>query len=172
MISFDRYRTAGVNMALGTDTYPRDIINEMRLASATNKLVEGDVLAAPAETVFEAATLGGARALGRDDLGRLAPGAKADLTIVDLGDPRIGVVRDPIRSLVQSASGRDVTTVVVDGRVVVERGEVPGVDARALRDECQVSAEAFWEAYGGWDPDGLAADQRFPPSLPRWEGPS
>ena len=169
MISFDRYRKAGVNVGLGTDTYPRDMIHEMRLASATNKLVEGNVLAAPAEAVFEAVTLNGARALGRDDLGRLAVGAKADLAIVDLGSPRIGVVRDPIRSLVQSATGEDVTTVIVDGRVVVEKGQVLGLDAAALRDECQASAEAFWQAYGGWDPDGLNAEQRFPPSLPAWE---
>ena len=172
MISFDRYRKAGVNVGLGTDSYPRDMIHEMRMASATNKLVEGNVLAAPAEAVFEAATLGGARALGRDDLGRLAVGAKADLTIVDLGSPRIGVVRDPIRSLVQSATGDDVTTVLVDGRVVVENGEVLGVDAAALRDECQASAEAYWQAYGTWDPNGLTADHRFPPSLPPWEDPT
>ena len=172
MISFDRYRDAGVNVGLGTDTYPRDLIHEMRLASATNKLVEGNVLAAPAEAVFEAATLNGARALGRDDLGRLAVGAKADLVIVDLGIPRIGVVRDPIRSLVQSATGEDVKTVIVDGRIVVEDGAVLGVDPIALRDECQASAEAFWQAYGGWDPDGLSAEQRFPPSLPPWEDPA
>jgi 5-methylthioadenosine/S-adenosylhomocysteine deaminase len=171
MISFDRYRKAGVNVGLGTDTYPRDLVHEMRMASATNKLVDGNVLAAPAEAVFEAATLGGARALGRADLGRLAAGAKADLTIVDLSSPRIGVVRDPIRSLVQSATGEDVTTVIVDGRVVVEQGQVLGIDAAALRDECQRSAEAYWQAYGGWDPDGLTADQRFPPSLPPWTAP-
>lgn len=170
MISFDRYRKAGVNVALGTDTYPRDLIHEMRIASATNKLVEGNVVAAPAEAVFEAATLSGARALARDDLGRLAAGAKADLTIVDLGSLRIGVVRDPIRALVQSATGEDVTTVIVDGRVVVQGGVVQGIDAARLRDECQASAEAFWQAYGGWDPDGRSADERFPPSLPPWDG--
>ena len=60
---------------------------------------------------------------------------------------------------------------IVDGRVVVENGQVLGVDAAALRDECQASAEAYWQAYGGWDPDGLTADRRFPPSLPAWEGP-
>jgi 5-methylthioadenosine/S-adenosylhomocysteine deaminase len=168
MISFDRYRKAGVNVGLGTDTYPRDVIHEMRIASATNKLIEGNVLAAPAEAVYEAATLGGARALGRADLGRLAPGAKADLTIVDLGRPRIGVVRDPIQSLVQSATGDDVTSVIVDGRVVVEHGEVLGIDAVALRDECQAAAEAYWQSYGGWDLDGLLAEERFPPSLAPW----
>jgi cytosine/adenosine deaminase-related metal-dependent hydrolase len=148
------------------------MIHEMRMASATNKLLDGNVVAAPAAAVYEAATLGGARALGRDDLGRLAVGARADLTIVDLGSPRIGVIRDPIRSLVQSATGEDVTTVIVNGRVVVEHGRVLGVDPVALRDECQAAAEAYWQAYASWDPDGLTAEQRFPPSLPPWDQPA
>ena len=170
MISFDRYREAGVNVGLGTDTYPRDIISEMRWAQATNKLVDGSVFAAPAEAVFEAATLGGARALGRDDLGRLAPGAKADLVVVDLDQPRVGVVRDPIRALVESAVGDYVRTVVVDGRVVVEDGIVPAVDWREVRDASQQASEAYWQAYGGWDYEGKSADERFRPSLPAWEG--
>ena len=171
MISFDRYRAAGVNVGLGTDSYPRDMIAEMRWAQATNKLVEGSVFAAPAQAVFNAATLGGARALGRDDLGRLAPGATADLAVIDLDHPRIGVVRDPIRALVESAIGDDVKTVVVDGRVVVDNGVVPGVDGRALRDACQQAALAYWQAYGGWDYEGKSADERFPSSFPAWQGP-
>src|SRR5262250_2067868 len=82
--SCSKYRAAGVNLALGSDTYPRDLIMQMRTASYFGKVLSHDLFAASAAEVFEAATLGGARALGRDDLGRLAPGAKADLLIVDL----------------------------------------------------------------------------------------
>ena len=77
--SWARYRAAGVNLALGTDTYPRDLIMQMRTASYFGKVTSRDLSAASAAEVFEAATLGGARALGRDDLGRLAPGACADI---------------------------------------------------------------------------------------------
>lgn len=171
MISFDRYRDAGVNVGLGTDTYPRDIIAELGWASTTNKLVEGNVSAAPASAVFNAATLSGARALGRDDLGRLAPGAKADLVIVDLDQPRIGVIRDPIQALVECASGEDVTTVVVDGRMAVEHGRVAGTDGRELRDACQRAAEQYWAAYQTWDYEGKTADERFPRSFATWDGP-
>src|SRR5215831_5992085 len=118
--AWPRYRAAGVNLALGTDTYPRDLIMQMRIASYMGKIVTHDLFAASAAEVFEAATLGGARALGRDDLGRLAPGAKADLLIVDLsgGDTlRFGPVRDPIKSLVECGIGNDVDTVIVDGAV-------------------------------------------------------
>ena len=74
--SWQRYREAGINLALGTDTYPRDLIMQMRTASYFGKVMSHNLLAASAAEVFDAATLGGARALGRDDLGRLAPGAR------------------------------------------------------------------------------------------------
>src|SRR5262249_54381184 len=82
--SWQKYREAGIHLALGTDTYPRDLIMQMRTASYFGKVMSHNLFAASARDVFEAATLGGARALGRDDLGRLTPGAKADIVIIDL----------------------------------------------------------------------------------------
>ena len=61
---------------MGTDTYPRDMISEMRWASIICKIEDANHEAAPATAVFNAATLGGADALRRPDLGRLQPGAK------------------------------------------------------------------------------------------------
>ena len=66
---------------------------------------------------FRSATLGGANALGRSDLGRLAPGAQADLIVLGLGDPWMGVVDDPVRTVLMNGSGRDVKMTVVAGRV-------------------------------------------------------
>jgi cytosine/adenosine deaminase-related metal-dependent hydrolase len=85
-------RARGINLGLGTDTYPRDLIGEMRWASLVCTIVEHDLTVATSAEVFTAATLGGARALGRDDLGRLARGAKADVVIVDLRSLRIGAL--------------------------------------------------------------------------------
>src|SRR5256885_1614912 len=79
--SFARYREAGVNMSLGTDTNPQSVIEAMRSAAVVSKLVERNTEATTPAHAFDAATLGGPRALGRDDLGRLAPGAKADLVL-------------------------------------------------------------------------------------------
>ena len=81
MESFARYRAAGVNMSLGTDTNPQSVIEAMRWAAVCSKIVERNTEATTAAHAFDAATLGGARALGRDDLGRIAPGAKADLVL-------------------------------------------------------------------------------------------
>src|SRR5437016_5842474 len=100
--SWKKYRAAGVNLALGSDTYPRDLVMQMRIASYFGKVMSHDLFAASAAEVFEAATLGGARALGRDDLGRLAPGARADIVLIDLATCdalRFGPVRDPVQAL-------------------------------------------------------------------------
>src|SRR4029450_12193017 len=67
MESFDRYINKGVNVSLGTDTYPMDMVNEMRIASLANRLAERDYLAGSYRDVFNAATLGGAQAVGRKD---------------------------------------------------------------------------------------------------------
>src|SRR5206468_11989938 len=159
--SWPRYRAAGINLALGTDTYPRDLIMQMRIASYTGKVVTRDLFAASAAEVFTAATLGGARALGRDDLGRLAPGAKADLVIIDLsgGDTlRFGPVRDPIKSLVECGIGDDVETVIVDGVVRMRERAIPGVDLAALRREAQAAGEDVWARWPEWDALGRTAE--------------
>src|SRR5262249_41698738 len=122
--SFDRYREAGVNVALGTDTFPPDMIRVMDYGSNLAKLAQRDQSAGTAAGFFRAATLGGASALGRSDLGRLAPGAKADMIVVDLSPLRTGPIDDPIRTMLYNAGGHQVRTVIVDGNVVVRDGHV------------------------------------------------
>lgn len=165
--SFHGYRRAGINVGLGTDTYPRDMIAEMRWASLLGKVVEHDFLTATAADVFTAATVAGARALGREDLGRLAPGAKADVVLVDLGKLRIGPYRDPIRALVNCATTDDVERVFVDGRLVVDGGRVIGIDEPALLAQAQAEAERLWASWPEWHPEGRTADDVSPPSFSR-----
>jgi cytosine/adenosine deaminase-related metal-dependent hydrolase len=167
--SFAKYRRAGINVGLGTDTYPRDLISEMRWASNLCKIVERDFTVATAADVFTAATLGGARALRRDDLGRLAPGAKADLVLIDMCSFRIGPYRDPIRALVQCGTADDVDRVIVDGKTVVEDGHVIGLDEAALLAEAQAEADRLWSTVPEWHWQGLTAEQLSPPSFPALE---
>ena len=115
--------------------------------------------------MYRAATLGGARMLGRDDLGRLAPGPKADITVVDLSTLRTGPIDDPIRTMVMNANGAQVKTVIVDGRTVVENGAVPGVDVEALRRRAQAYFETYKAAYSEWDYLRRPTEVLFPPSF-------
>ena len=168
-----RYREAGVNIAIGSDTYPRDMIMNMRTASYLGKIMSHTYLAATAGEVFEAATLGGAISVGRDDLGRLAPGALADIVIIDLsgrGTLRYGPVRDPVKSVVECGIGDDVDTVIVDGKIRVEGGKIPGVDFDQLRTQAQTAGEAIWATLPEWDPLGRGADEACPFCYPLSEG--
>src|SRR5262249_60615234 len=108
MESFARYRAAGINMSLGTDTNPQSVIEAMRWALVMSKLVERNTQATTAAHVFDAATLGGARALGRDDLGRIAPGAKADLVLWKARSWGMTPLRDPVKKIVVNATTEDV----------------------------------------------------------------
>src|SRR5262245_11289071 len=167
--SWARYRAAGVNLALGTDTYPRDLIMQMRTASYFGKVMSRDLSAASAAEVFEAATLGGARALGRDDLGRLEPGARADIVVIDLtgrGTLRYGPVRDPIKSLVECGIGDDVETVVVDGVVRMRDRVIPDVDLAALRRAAQEAGDDVWARLPDWDALGRTAAEMNPWAFP------
>jgi cytosine/adenosine deaminase-related metal-dependent hydrolase len=130
--SYAKFRDAGVNIAIGTDAFPMDMLMEMRYAAIMGKAVEMNRTAVTAEDVFNAATLGGAKALGRPDLGRLAPGAKADIVIVDLTGLHTALTYDPIKTMVYFASQNDIKTVIVDGRKVVEEGRIPGLDEEEL----------------------------------------
>jgi cytosine/adenosine deaminase-related metal-dependent hydrolase len=168
MQSYARYRRAGVNVALGTDTFPQDMIHEMRQAAVLSKVAEADPRVATAADVFTSATLGGARALGRDDLGRIAPGAKADLVLVRLDSLTMAPVRDPIKNLVFSATAHDVDTVMVNGKVVVRGGAVAGVDERRLARDLQAAAARLWERTRATDWARRAVDEISPPSFPPW----
>jgi len=163
--SWKAYREAGVNLALGTDTYPRDMILNMRTASYHGKVMSHDYLAATAAEVFSAATLGGARSLGREDLGRLAPGARADIVIVDLTGRdtlRMAPMRDPVKTLVECGVGDDVDTVIVAGAVRMQGGRIPGIDFASLRARAQAAAERLWAGWQGSDPLGRSAAQMSP----------
>ena len=87
-----------------------------------------DITTTSVGALFHAATVGGAEALGRPDLGRLAAGAKADVVLVDLANPWMRPARDPLRSLVFTAADRAVRTVFVHGTKVMEHGRVLTMD--------------------------------------------
>ena len=112
-------------MGLGTDVAPHNLVEEMRLAIILARVMAGSIRTADTGEMFRAATAGGAAALGRDDLGRLAPGARADIVLVDLDHPAMRPARDPLRTFVFEAADRAVRDVFVDGRPVVENGEAP-----------------------------------------------
>jgi cytosine/adenosine deaminase-related metal-dependent hydrolase len=168
MESFDAYRRAGVNLSLGTDTNPQSVIEAMRWAAVVSKIVERQTEATTAAHVFDAATLGGAKALGRDDLGRIAPGARADLVLWKGASWGMTPLRDPVKNIVYNATAEDVDRVWVDGRLVVEGGRVRAADERAVLAALQAAGERMWPRMRQFDWAGRDADALSPQSYPEW----
>jgi cytosine/adenosine deaminase-related metal-dependent hydrolase len=169
MESFARYRAAGVNMSLGTDTNPQSVIEAMRWAAVISKMMERNTEATTAADVFDAATLGGARALGRDDLGRIAPGAKADLVLWKASSWRMTPLRDPIKNIVYNAADEDVDRVYVNGRLVVDGGRVLAADERAILNALQAGGDRMWPRMAKHDWAGRDDAQLSPMTYPAWE---
>jgi cytosine/adenosine deaminase-related metal-dependent hydrolase len=170
-LSFDvqQYSDAGVNVVVGNDTFPRDVIQNMRLASYNSKILRRSLFASPAEAVFAAGTLNAANGLQRPDLGRLAPGAKADIITIKLkpdNSLRWGVVYDPIKALVDVGMGDDVQTVLIDGIVRMKDRQIADVDIRETIDTAQTAAEDFWANLQDWDALGRTMEQKAPWSYP------
>jgi len=164
--SFQRYLEAGVNVALGTDTYPMDMVAELRWASILAKVTDANYQVGLPRDVFKAATLGGCKFLRRTDLGRLAPGAKADIVIINLDHLGAGVYADPIKALVDGASGRDVDTVIVDGKVLVQGGRTTRVDEDEVYAKARRAIEHAWGLVPGWRWDGATVERIVPPAFP------
>ena len=165
MESFDRYLKAGINMGIGTDTFPKDILSDMRYAALSSRLAEKSFMAGHPRDVFNAITLGGAKMLGRDDLGRLQKGAKADITIINLRDIAFGAVRDPVRSVMETAVSRDVRTVITDGETLVDDGKYLRLDEQELLDKVQAKGEQVWDSVPKWHWTGKSVDEVVPPSF-------
>jgi cytosine/adenosine deaminase-related metal-dependent hydrolase len=130
--SFGRYRKAGINLGIGTDCHPHNMLEEMRQAAILSRVADQHMFSAMTADIFDAATVGGARALMRDDIGRLAPGAKADIVALDVTHPTMLPLYDPLRSLIFSACDRAVKDVYVGGGKVVGNGKVLTMDHRQV----------------------------------------
>jgi len=166
--NFGGYLSAGVNMAIGTDTAPQSMLEAMRWAAVLGKVTGRNAERSTAAEVFTAATLGGAAALGRDDLGRLAPGAKADLLVWETGGMWMSPFRDPLKNLVYSAREEDLKKVVINGRTVMEERSIPGVDIDQLSARLQAAGERLWDRIPRADWGEREIDELSPRSLELW----
>lgn len=167
---FGLYREKGVNMGIGTDVYPHNMLDEMRLACYVARLTSQTAWSTHASDVFTAATVGGGRALGRPDLGRIEVGARADLVLVDETHPAMRPSRDPLRSLIYSASERAVRDVYVDGLRVVADGRCLTIDYAAAGEALQEAQARALKEIPKYDWAKRSADELAPPSFP-WIDP-
>ncbi len=131
-------RQAGANVAIGTDgcasNNDLDMFEETRQAALLAKAVAGDARALDAPSALEAATLAGAKALGRDDeIGSIEPGKQADLVLVDLGELELQPLYSVVSHLVYVATRHQVTDVWVGGQARMRDRRLVGIDLEALK---------------------------------------
>ncbi len=131
-----RYLDAGVPVGLAVDgsasNDTSDMLGEARQAMLVARVKSG-VSSMPARAALRMATRGGAAVVGRDDIGQIAPGKAADLAVFDVD--RIdyaGSAGDPVASLLFCGASHRTKWTIVDGRVVVEKGELVNADEKAV----------------------------------------
>ena len=128
---------AGVNLAIGTDAATcNDNLNmyqALHFAAAASHARGPDPTAwITAPQVFAAGTIGSARALGFERIGRIAPGYAADLVCLDLDAPTLIPLNEPVTQMVMGEDGTSVVDVMVAGRFVVRERRLLTVDLPAL----------------------------------------
>jgi 5-methylthioadenosine/S-adenosylhomocysteine deaminase len=151
-----RLLEAGINVCLGTDGSASDnldVLMAMKVTHIAQNYLHERVCALPPETILEMATTNGARALNWE-LGRLASGQLADFILVDSRRPHLRPLITTPRSnalfnLVYYATGADVDTVVIDGKVIMEERRVLTLDEDEVLIRLQEHAQRLWQAAAG-----------------------
>lgn len=139
---FRRMLDQRVNVAVGTDgTASSDNLNvfeAMRMAAYLSRVQDHPVERwISAREAFHAATEGGARALGFDGIGRLAPGFKADVVFIDLGALHYVPLNDFVQQLVFAEDGTGVESVMIGGRMILDHGRFTTVDLARIRHQAE-----------------------------------
>ena len=166
-------RRHGIPVSLSMDTsvwWSGDLFSAMRATLGADRAREhleahmkGETVthhALRAEHVVDWATRGGARALGRDDLGRLEPGAKADVVLIKNDSSPVSFpLLNPYGHVAFQAQRGDVHTVLVDGRIVKHENRLVGADLGAVRRTAEATVDYLRSALGeeawaaGMNPD-------------------
>jgi len=131
---------AGITVGLGTDgcasNNTLDMIRDMSTAARLHKIAHLDPTVMDAKTVVRMATINGARALGMERLvGSLETGKKADIIIIGLNKPHLTPIFNEYSHLVYAASGADVDTVVINGKVVMKDRRLLTIHENDVMDE-------------------------------------
>jgi 5-methylthioadenosine/S-adenosylhomocysteine deaminase len=128
---------AGITVGLGTDGSASnndvDMFGEMNTVAKVHKVARMDPTAMDAATTVGLATIGGATVLGAErEIGSLEPGKKADLIVLDLNQPHLTPLYNPVSHLVYAARGADVIHSVINGRIVMRGRQLTSLDEKAI----------------------------------------
>lgn len=140
---------AGVTVGLGMDGTAigddEDMLAEIRLAARLHRTPQLNTPAPSFSDILGVATIGGAKLLMQPTLGKLAPGYKADLVLINcerLTWPWIAPDANPLHVVLMRARAADVDTVLVNGKIVLRDGQPTGFDLQAVGQEIAAQLKA------------------------------
>ncbi len=142
----------GINVALATDGAASndnlDMIEAMRIAAMLGKVSTLDAQSIISWDVLEMATINGAKALGLEkEIGTIEEGKKADIILIDMRKPHILPIHDPANAVVYCCSSSDVSTVIVDGKLVMHRREILTINEKeVVKEAVKLGKKALKEA--------------------------
>jgi 5-methylthioadenosine/S-adenosylhomocysteine deaminase len=136
----------GINVCIGTDSAAsnnnQSLLREMQLVSLIHKGVSREATTLTAHQVFDMATVKGAKALGlTGKIGEIRVGMCADLSLFDLDAPGFMPIGDPKAALCYSSAGLKAETVIINGQILLEKGEFKTIDAARVRHEIRALAK-------------------------------
>lgn len=137
----------GINVCMGTDSQASNntlnMFSDMNFAALIHKGSTGVPTVCSAGEILRMGTENGAKALGFEDTGVLAPGKKADIVLIDLARPQFCPSNDLTAALIYSANGSEVDTVIIDGEIVLEKGRLTRFDEEEICRKAQEAANKF-----------------------------
>jgi 5-methylthioadenosine/S-adenosylhomocysteine deaminase len=141
----------GIPIGLGTDgaasNDSQNMIEVMKAAALLQKVHHLDPSAFSARQAFTMATAEGAATIMMDDqIGTLSPGKQADILVVDLDLPNTTPCYDPIASMVYSGSERNISSVFIEGQLVLEAGKITRVDEAVMISKAQQKAQELYKS--------------------------
>ncbi len=157
---FPEMYNRGINIALGTDSGTwcdsLDILQQVYLTAIGHREARENVCSFNSFSAFEAATIGGAKALGLEqELGSLEPGKLADIVIHKADIPECHPSIDPFMNLIFSARSKSISSVMIDGEFVIKNGKFTKIDESQLYEHAEKAAYNFkknigFEVYSSW----------------------
>jgi cytosine/adenosine deaminase-related metal-dependent hydrolase len=140
---------AGITIGLGSDGYITDFFEVMRAAFLIHKANQLNPQVMPASSVWYMATEGGAKALGLEKVGRLAPGWQADLQLIKTNLPTPLEAHNLYDQTLLYCHASDVTSTMAAGKVLMRDRRLSGVDESALRAGTRKAAGRLWGSASG-----------------------
>ncbi len=137
---------AGIPVSLGTDGSSSNnnlnMFEEINLAALINKVVNNSATSVPAGVALEMATINGAKALGWEkEIGSIEVGKKADLILIDVDKAHFYPHHNIISSMAYSAQAADVDSVIIDGKLIMEKREIKTLDVEKIKFETERVAQ-------------------------------